>query len=207
MSSEIRETLRFLQQENVRLQRENQELHAEVMSLREIINALRALQEITATIDEATNVYQLLDRILQSALLSIGASDGSLLLADDDARELAFVVVHGSVRESLKGYRMPIGTGIAGWVAEHAEPAIIQNARMDPRFSEEVDRSFQFYTRSMLCVPIVYGAKVLGVLQALNKANAEEFNRTDMTLLGVVAQLAATAIAKAEEALVAEGAD
>lgn len=198
MSIEIRETLRFLQQENVRLQKENQELHAEVVLLREIIDALRALQEITASIDVDTNVYQLLDRILQSALVSIGASDGSLLLVDDEANELAFVVVYGAVRESLKGYRMPIGTGIAGWVAEHGEATIIPNVRLDPRFSEQVDRSFQFNTRSLVCVPMITDSKVLGVIQALNKANGEEFSKTDLTLLGVVAQLAATAIAKAE---------
>ena len=204
MSMEIRETLRFLQQENVRLQKENQELNAEVMVLREIIDALRALQEITATIDVDTNVYQLLDRILQSALVSIGASDGSLLLVDDEAHELAFVVVYGAVRESLKGHRIPIGTGIAGWVAEHAEPVIIPNVRMDSRFSEQVDRNFQFSTRSMICVPIITGSKVFGVIQALNKANGEEFTKTDLTLLGVVAQLAATAIAKAEAAVPTE---
>jgi signal transduction protein with GAF and PtsI domain len=183
MSVEIRETLRFLQQENVRLQKENQEIHAELVVLREIIDALRALQEITATIDVDTNVYQLLDRILQSALVSIGASDGSLLLVDDEANELAFVVVYGAIRESLKGYRMPIGTGIAGWVAEHAEPTIIANVRMDPRFSEVVDRSFHFKTRSMVCVPIITGSKVFGVIQALNKVNGEEFTKLDLTFV------------------------
>ena len=97
-----------------------------------------------------------------------------------------------------------IGTGIAGWVAQHGEPAVIQNARLDPRFSEQVDQSFHFHTHSMICVPIVSGAKVLGVIQALNKANNDEFNRTDLTLLGVVAQLAATAMTKAEAAMLTE---
>lgn len=203
-SAEIRETLRFLQQENIRLQRENQELHEELITLREVVDSLRALQEITARIDVNTNVLHLLERILQSALVSIRASDGSLLLVDDETQELAFVVVYGAVRESLKGYRMPMGEGIAGWVAEHAEPAIIQNARLDPRFSEQVDQSFHFHTHSMICVPIVSGSKVVGVIQALNKANNEEFNRTDLTLLGVVAQLAATAITKAEAAILTE---
>jgi sigma-B regulation protein RsbU (phosphoserine phosphatase) len=204
MTVEIRETLRFLQQENVRLQRENQELAEEVEMLRDVLDALRALQDITATIDVNTNVLRLLERILQSALISIRASDGSLLLVDDDTNELAFVVVYGAVGDTLRGHRMPIGTGIAGWVAQHAEPAIIQNVRMDPRFSEDVDQSFHFHTHSMICVPIISGASVIGVIQALNKANNEEFNKTDLTLLGVVAQLAATAITKAEAAVLTE---
>jgi sigma-B regulation protein RsbU (phosphoserine phosphatase) len=108
------------------------------------------------------------------------------------------------VRDSLMGHRMPIGTGIAGWVAQNAQPTIIPNARLDPRFSADVDQSFQFQTRSMLCVPIVADGKVLGVIQALNKADGQEFKRGDLTLMGVVSQLAATAIAKAEAATLTE---
>jgi sigma-B regulation protein RsbU (phosphoserine phosphatase) len=204
MTAEIRETLRFLQQENVRLQRENQELTQEVTMLREVLDALKVLQEITANIDANVNLLRLLERILESALVSIRASDGSLLLVDQDSNELAFVVVYGAVSDTLRGHRMPIGTGIAGWVAQHAEPAIIPNVRMDPRFSEDVDQSFHFHTQSMICVPIISSSKVIGVIQALNKANNDEFNKTDLTLLGVVAQLATTAIDKAEAAVLTE---
>lgn len=199
-TTEIRETLRFLQQENVRLHKENQQLHDEVLGLRDVLDALRSLQDISAAINANTDVLQLLDRILQAALASISASDGSLLLVDHESDELVFVVVYGAVRDSLMGYRMPMGSGIAGWVAQNAEPTLIPNVRRDPRFSEDVDQSFQFHTRSMLCVPIITDGKVLGVVQALNKADGAEFNRADLTLMGVVSQLAATAIVKAESA-------
>jgi sigma-B regulation protein RsbU (phosphoserine phosphatase) len=198
MSTEIRDTLRFLQQENVRLQRENQQLKDEVVVLRDVLEALRSLQDVSSNINADTDVFQLLDRILQAALISIHASDGSLLLADHDTDELVFVVVYGAVRDTLMGHRMPIGKGIAGWVAQNAQPTIVRNARLDPRFSEEVDQNFQFQTRSILCVPIVSDSKVIGVIQALNKADGQEFKRGDLTLLGVVSQLAATAIVKAE---------
>jgi sigma-B regulation protein RsbU (phosphoserine phosphatase) len=204
MSTEIRDTLRFLQQENIRLQKENQQLQDEVVVLRDVLEALRSLQDISANISADTNVLQLLDRILQAALISIDASDGSLLLVDHETSELAFVVVYGAVRDSLRGHRMPIGTGIAGWVAQNAQPTIIPNARLDPRFSADVDQSFQFQTRSILCVPIISDGKVLGVIQALNKADGQEFKRGDLTLMGVVSQLAATAIAKAEAATLTE---
>jgi GAF domain-containing protein len=48
----------------------------------------------------------------------------------------------------------------------------------------------------MLCVPIIYANSVLGVIQALNKSDGEDFNEDDMALLGVVAQLAAAALMK-----------
>ncbi|HEX6384682.1 MAG TPA: GAF domain-containing protein [Anaerolineae bacterium] len=198
MNEDVYESLRFLKGESVRLKRENLELRQEVSMLHGVLDALRALQEVSTSIDTNTNILGLLDRILASALSSIDASDGSLMLVDEESDELVFVVVHGSVAGSLTGYRVPIGVGIAGWVAEHREAVIVPDVRFDPRFSFEVDQVFRFRTRSMVSVPIMYGDRLLGVIEALNKANGEKFNRADLTLLGVVAQLAATAMKKAE---------
>jgi sigma-B regulation protein RsbU (phosphoserine phosphatase) len=145
----------------------------------------------------------LLDRILESALASISAKDGSLLLVDEETDELAFVVVLGDVREMLAGHRMALGEGIAGWVAANREPVMIGDAHFDPRFSPAVDRDFDFRTNSMLCVPIIYADNVLGVIQALNKMDGEDFNEGDLALLGVVAQLAAAAITNISKAVTA----
>jgi GAF domain-containing protein len=200
MSDEISDPLRYLQSENIRLKDENKVLRQEVAMLNDVLEALRALQEVSATINADTDVLYLLDHILQSALASIGASDGSLLLTDEETNELVFVVVHGAVRGTLAGHRLPPGTGIAGWVAQHGTPVIAQNAHLDPRFSPEVDQVFHFQTRSIVTVPIIYGQRVLGIIQALNKVNGMVFTQADLTLLGVVAQLAAAAMSKAEAA-------
>src|SRR5574341_1066571 len=115
--------------------------------------ALRALQDVSASVTSNTSVIGLLDRILQAALTSIQATAGSLLLLDDNG-ELVFTVVHGDIREELTNYRLPPGTGIAGWVAQNLEPVIIADARLDPRFSPIVDDLFHFETHTMMCVPI-----------------------------------------------------
>ena len=204
MSTEIRGTAHFLQQENIRLQKENEQLQQEVVRLRLILRNLGNLNQMTLSIHPDTDVLKLLDQILQSALDSIQAEDGSLLLVDEETQELSFVVVHGAVREKLVGHRIPLGVGIAGWVAQHADSVIISNAQTDPRFSPRIDQAFHFKTRSMLCVPIVFNGRVLGVIQALNKGNRKEFVTNDLHMLNVVAQLAAAAISRAESVLLAE---
>ncbi len=191
-------TTRFLQNETKRLQQENHELRQEVNNLREILDALRQLHEVNNLITPQTDILLLLDGILEVALKSLGAKDGSFMLIDDDTKELVFVVVHGSVRQTLVGHRMPLGTGIAGWVAQHREPVLVGNVYNDPRFSSGVDQSFAFHTHSLICVPILYNNQVLGIFQALNKRNGETFTKADLSLLGVVAQLAATAMNKAQ---------
>ncbi len=198
MASDLREPIRFLQLENSRLTEENHDLREEVETLRQVLDAMIVLQDISTSINSKTNIFGLLDRILESALKAINATAGSLILIDEDTRELVFTVVHGSARETLANYRLPQGTGIAGWVAQHVEPVIIANARVDPRFSWTVDNLFHFETRTMMCVPIATSNRVLGVLTALNKTNTREFTPTDLALLAVIAQLAATAMERAE---------
>jgi GAF domain-containing protein len=192
---------RFVQQENKRLHQENADLRQEVETLHDILDALGALQEVSINIDARTNVLSLLDRILESALDVIGSKDGSLLLIDNDKSELVFVVVHGSVSKTLVNHRIPLGEGIAGWVAKNGRALIIPNVRSDPRFFAAVDRDFGFNTRSILCVPITIVNRTMGVIQAVNKSDGEEFNRADLNLLGVVAQIAATALSRAEDAI------
>lgn len=189
--------VRFVQVENVRLQQEIDELREENTRLRSILNGLQALQTASGKIDEKTNVLRLLDRVLQLGLISINSENGSLLVVDEETQELVFVVVHGTVRDSLRGHRIPAGQGVAGWVAETGESVVLDNARQDPRFSFEVDQSFDFFTRSLICIPIIYNEKVLGVIQALNKMGDEPFEQADVSLLGVVAQMAAVAMHKA----------
>ncbi len=204
MNTEIRGTAHFIQQENVRLQKENERLQLEVVRLRLILRNLGNLNQMALDIHPETDIVLLLDQILQAALDSIQAEDGSLLLVDEETKELSFVVVHGSVRTQLVGHRIPLGVGIAGWVAQHAESAVVPNVQTDPRFSPRIDQAYQFKTRSLVCVPIVFDGRVLGVIQALNKTNRKEFAHTDLLMLSVVAQLAAAAIARAESILLGE---
>jgi sigma-B regulation protein RsbU (phosphoserine phosphatase) len=138
-----------------------------------ILRTLGKLSQMAFTIDENTDGMKMLDWILEGALSSIMAEDGSLLLIDDVEKELVFVVVHGSVRGQLQDHRIPLGSGIAGWVAQNGQPTIIDNVQTDPRFSPNVDKTFRFKTRSMLCVPIIHETKTKGVIQALNKKHAQ----------------------------------
>jgi GAF domain-containing protein len=190
--------VRLLQQEVSRLRGENRDLKDEVAILRSSIQALVGLQDVIDRLTPETDVLILLDDVLASALAAVGASDGSLLLVDDETDELVFAVVHGQARDRLTGYRIPVGEGIAGWVAENKSAAVVEDAANDHRFSPHVDKTFDFQTRTLACVPLLSGDRVLGLIEALNKDYDREFTDQDRDLLQVVGQLAAVAIRRAE---------
>jgi hypothetical protein len=124
--------LRSLQIEVTRLKEENRDLRAELSVLHSSIRALSALQDLIPSLTPSTDVLDLLGELLDSVLAVVGASDGSLLLVDEETKEMVFAVVHGEAKERLTGYRLAAGQGIAGWVASNRQPQIVQDVRHDP---------------------------------------------------------------------------
>ena len=124
----------------------------------------------------------------------LDATDGSLSLIEEETDESVFVLVYGAVRETLPGYRFDRRLGIAGWVAEHAEPAVVHDVRADSRFLPAVDERFDFVTHSLVAVPLAARGKVLGVIEVVNKRSGDDFTEDDASLLSVLATLAASAL-------------
>ena len=76
--------------------------------------------------------------------------------------------------------RFPVGTGIAGTVAETGQAIRIEDAYEDDRFNPEVDRQTGFRTRSILCLPIKNReGRVFAVAQLLNRRDGKPFDRSD----------------------------
>jgi GAF domain-containing protein len=193
------DTFRYLQAEVTRLRDENRALKGELVVAQSSVRALCSLQAILEKLAPEQDVLPLLNEILASALAVVGASDGSLLLRDDQSGDLVFAVVQGQARAQLSGFHIPPGKGIAGWVAENRQPAIVRDVRLDPRFYSAVDEAFGFQTRSLACVPLEEGGRVLGVLEAINKSSDRDFTSQDLDLLQLVALLASIALARAEK--------
>jgi GAF domain-containing protein len=195
MSAQV---VKFLQQENQRLLEENREQRKEVMALQDYLAGLHALQQAVESITAEEDPLTLLDKTLYGALTVIDASDGSIVLRDQETDELVFAVVQGQLRLRLPGHRIPSGSGIAGWVAQHREPQVVNNVRSDPRFDSQIDDTFQFRTVSLLCVPMISRGRVVGVIEVLNKFNEQDFTTTDVDLLTILAFMAAAAIDRLE---------
>ena len=76
--------------------------------------------------------------------------------------------------------RIPIGSGIAGAVAASGQPERIADAYQDPRFNPDVDRMFNYRTRSILCLPMLdRRGEVFAVAQLLNRRDGQAFDADD----------------------------
>jgi GAF domain-containing protein len=193
---------KFLKEEAARLAKENSDLREDLRLQRQTLRALSALYYVSQNITPEVDVLMLMGEIMDAALGVLRASDGSLMLSEEETGDLVFTVVRGAAADRLVGYRLPRGKGIAGWVAQHRQAQIVRDVRRDPRFFPQVDEALGFSTRSMVCVPVYLDdGRVLGVIEVLNKLADSEFSQDDLNLILIVAQLAATAMRRAERAI------
>ncbi len=146
------------------------------------------------TIASPVSHSRLLEMIVEVAAHVISASAASLFLIDDETHELVFEVALGPKAQEVKKFRVPLGHGIAGLVALTGQPMAVADAQHDPRQASDIARSVGYIPKSILCVPLFYSDEVTGVLQLLDKENAEAFTSADMEILGMFANQAAVAI-------------
>ncbi|MEE8389389.1 MAG: GAF domain-containing protein [Anaerolineae bacterium] len=192
MSAQV---VRFLQQESARLQKENQTLQNQVQTMHSYIDALVELHRTAQQMADTEKPLDLLSQCIYDTMQAIGASDGSLSYLDPTTNELVFVVVRGMLQKMLTGRRMKSDVGVMGWVMENGDTVVINEPRQDWRFSREVDDEFSFLTRSIICAPVMRQGKPIGVVELLNK-EPQKFNQTDVIVLSVLCDIAATALEK-----------
>jgi sigma-B regulation protein RsbU (phosphoserine phosphatase) len=136
----------------------------------------------------------LIDEIMAITERDLEAYASSLLVLDDEKKELRFLFVKGPASGILKGATVGTETGIVGWVARNGEPVIVNNAQEDQRFCRDMDEITTFATKSILCVPLMLKGKVIGVIEVLNKWDGSGFDERDLETLKEVAKTAAKAI-------------
>jgi GAF domain-containing protein len=129
----------------------------------------RAGQVLTAMLE----VPQILERLLQVAIEIIGAEGSSVWLWDEQEPNrlvcrAAFHKSHDNI--SMIGQCLDAGQGIAGWIAQTGESAIVNQVDEDERFSPHVDAQSGFTTRSLLAVPLRLHNINTGVLEVVNKS-------------------------------------
>lgn len=188
----------FIRQENARLKQENEALTEELQALREFVEVMNDLKRASVQVRDDTELLPLLRNLLAKTLTVLNAPDGSLLLLDDETNELEFVVVHGAVERDLIGYRIPANEGIAGWVVQNRQTALVRDVRRDPRFSHLVDETFKFTTQSIAAAPIIGDEKLYGLVEVLNQPGDQPFSETDGALLELLCWAAGESLALIE---------
>jgi PAS domain S-box-containing protein len=157
------------------------------------VDRLEALNAIGAAAVSSLDRDVLLRRILELTCEAVDAVEGSILIRDPETEDLVFMLSVDEDSLALQGRRVASGQGIAGWVAQHGQPACVNDVHGDERFYAEIDALTGRETRSLLCAPLIHRGETTGVIELVNKRQSE-FSDEDLSLLEAVSSIAAAAI-------------
>ncbi len=176
------------------LRRQAEEYAALYQQARQV-DQLRALNTISAAANASLDLDIVLQRIITLTCQTFDAEEGAILLCDNEAQDLVFVA---SLQRDqvLKGRRLSLEQGLAGWVVQHSQGARVNDVHQDPRWYAGIDIETEFITHNLLCAPLIYRGQVTGVMEIVNKRHGP-FTEDDLSLLGAVTAIAAANIENA----------
>ncbi len=143
----------------------------------------KIVSDITAEID----LGALLNKVMSEATRMLSAERSTLFLNDEKKKELFSKVGLGLDATVI---RFPNHMGIAGAVFQSGETINIPHAYADLRFNPAFDKRTGYFTRSILCVPVINkSGKMIGVTQVLNKRGGPFTKEDESRLRAFTAQV------------------
>ncbi len=155
--------------------------------VRELGAILRAGRAVASTL----SLDDVLELILHSAQELLGATEGSVMLFDTEKRHLRIAASVGLQEDATKQV-IPIGEGVAGWVAEFREAVVLNGDVKDPRFRRLIPKDRA--VRSAMSAPLYARAEPVGVLNVSVSNGERRYTEHDLRALTVFAEHAAIAI-------------
>jgi signal transduction histidine kinase/AraC-like DNA-binding protein len=166
-----------------KLIRENEKLKQQLEQFKSAVDELQLLNEIAIAAGNSQSTDQTLNTIVQKILRAVNAEQGSIMLLTDDEQDPFRTFLRKEDFSTLKPHYR-INTSISGWVLKNEEPLLIKNLSKDSRFhSTEEERKD---IKSILCSPIWFEGKIIGIMTMVNKKDKTEFTEGDQTLLSII---------------------
>lgn len=157
------------------------------LTRQELLSCMELGKALTAELSSR----QLFNRILQKVSELLPAENWSMLLVDESTGELRFELSVELDLKLVEDIRLQMGEGIAGQVALRQQPMVVEDVRKSEFFSAAVDNRSGATTQSIICVPLIFGGKSLGVIEVINP---RKLDNKALPLLSIIADYAAIAV-------------
>lgn len=180
---------------------EMRRLRMENFQLRE----MNSIYEFSKAMAQTLDLDTVLQKVADAALEQCEADEASILLPTEHGDELFVAVVCGDNREHILGERVPFGQGIAGWVARHRKPLVLDGEVTDPQYLPLKPRES---ISSAVSMPMMVGNKLVGVVNLNITQRRRTFTPVQIKALLILVNTGAffvenaslyTQLAKAEE--------
>jgi signal transduction histidine kinase len=164
-------------------------------SLSNRLEEMARLSELGRALNATLELNSVLDHIVSYALDFIDGEEGSILLLNDDGSELVLASYRGPVRQVELDVRVSLANTYAGEVARERRPLLVNDVDGQKLSQDRAMRRRR--VTSYMCVPLVRGDSLSGMLEVAHTGGEKEFTSQDLTALGFFAEHAVIALRNA----------
>lgn len=159
----------------------DQQILEPVQSSRELL--YRISQEFAGKFD----LHEMLCRILQLTLDSIGAASGTTVVMNEKGEVIDGALSYAGQIQSASEERLSdiLQHGLAGWVVENRQAVLVNNTQEDPRWLQRSWEQTIPFPRSAVSVPLMTKDRVVGVVTLVHPEPGR-FTLEDLALLTAI---------------------
>jgi len=160
---------------------------------------LELLVRVSREVATALDLRTVLQRLLFAALQYVGGERGSIVVMDDNGKPVDATIVYGRQfhDHTTQQLRETVEKGLAGWVVQNRQPALVPDTSKDDRWLRRADDAAdKSGPKSAICVPLVARDKLVGVLTLVHPV-PNSFNEEHMNLMQAIADQASIAVLNA----------
>lgn len=193
------EVRRFSQEMEHLVEERTQELAEAMSKLTEERDRVETLYRITSQLSATLDLDHVLNLALKLIVDAVGAERASILMAKSESGRLIYRAALGEEEKLPLGgipTRFSAGEGLAGWVIEYRQAAIVPDICQDPRWIRSRSNDEEKY-RSALAIPLMASDEVLGAL-LLFHTQLDRFHEGHLRLVETAAIQIVNAINNAE---------
>jgi diguanylate cyclase (GGDEF)-like protein len=161
------------------------------------LDHLRVFHDVARALTQKLELHEILQTIMEKMANFFGPQQWSMLLMDEDGKNLHYAIAVGETEESLRELApVAVGTGFSGRVAQQGTSLIVPDVNLDPAYAAFARQHPELRIQSIACLPISSNNKVLGVMQIMN-SKLDLMSEYSLSFLRILCDYAAIAIENA----------
>jgi transcriptional regulator with GAF, ATPase, and Fis domain len=173
------------------------DIRDQISKLERNYTVVQSLLDISASITSTLDLTDLLEHIIDSILKLTGCQRGFLMLMNEDGG-LSLEIARVTGQNQWKEDELEISKSVVREVAETAQPVF--NSNVFEMEGIQVSESIHLLKiNSVICLPLEFEGKMVGVIYADSKSVSEAFLDSDLKVMNAFAGQAAIAINNARQ--------
>ena len=143
----------------------------------DLVVAFQVSKEISCRMEKEALYKQIITRLARVLEVKTAA----FLSFNEEKEELVHMAGVGMSLEEVTGTRLKAGEALAGYVLQQEQAVSTEDVNQDSRFQNRTQE--KFYSGSFMSAPLLWGGKVIGVINACQKKEGQIFTPQDLQLL------------------------